>query len=272
MRPVSFLARIVLLVFILVAPAAAGLRTQTIEYEHDGVKLEGFLAWDDAKATAQTPQPGVLVCHEWWGNGQYMRTRVKMLAELGYVAFALDMYGKGKLTGDAKQAQAWSTELYGDLERSRGRARAGYDVLAKQPQVDPKRLAAIGYCMGGTVALELARTGAPLRAIVPFHAGRLSSLGSPDDNARITGTITVCHGGDDAFVTAEELAAFTEQMKAAKIDYQFLSYAGAVHAFTNKETDSYGIPGVAYNAKADARSWEHMKLALAEAFVTTTKR
>ncbi|MCC6406003.1 MAG: dienelactone hydrolase family protein [Planctomycetes bacterium] len=254
------------------APALAELRTQSITYQHDGVELEGFLVWDASKATAQAPQPGVVVCHEWWGNSQYAHERAKKLAELGYVAFALDLYGKGKLTGDAKQAQAWSGELYGNVELLRGRAKAGYDVLAKQPQVDATRIAAIGYCMGGTVALELARAGAPLRAIVPFHASKLSSLGTADDNARITATITVCHGGDDAFVSTEELAKFVAEMKAAKLDYQFLSYAGAVHSFTNRDADKYGIPGVAYDAKADARSWEHMKLALAEAFVQVSKR
>lgn len=260
------------LVTLCAASARAELRTQSIEYEHEGLKLEGFLAWDDSRATAHEPQPGVLVFPEWWGNNAYARGRAKQLAELGYVAFAVDLYGQGKLTGDPKVAQAWAGELYGDVERLRGRARAGYDVLAKQPQVDAKRMAAIGYCLGGTVALELARTGAPLRAVVPFHASKLASLGSPGDNERIRATITVCHGGDDAFVTSEELASFVAQMKAAKIDYQFLSYAGAVHSFTNREADSFGIPGVAFDAKADARSWEHMKLALAEAFAPRPKR
>lgn len=253
------------------APAGAEVRTKSIEYEHGGVKLEGFLAWDDARM-AENSQPGVLVCPEWWGNNDYAQYRARKVAELGYVAFVIDLYGKGKVTTDPKVAQEWSGTVYADVETARARARAGYGVLANQPQVDEKRIAAIGYCMGGTVALELARTGASLRAVVAFHTSKLTSLGKPEDDARITASVTVCHGQDDAFVPAEELARFHAAMKAAKVDYQFLSYAKAVHSFTNRGADAFGIPGVAYEATADHRSWEHMKLALAEAFVVTQKQ
>jgi dienelactone hydrolase len=253
-------------------PAMAEVRTQVIEYKHGDVVLEGLLAWDDAVATAKTPQPGVIVCPEWWGNNDYPRGRAKQLAELGYVALAIDVYGKGKLTKDAEQAGKWAGELYGAPDVARGRAQAGLALLVQQPQVDKTRLAAIGYCMGGTIALELARTGADLDAVVAFHAGKLTAMGDAADNSKIKAVLTVCHGQDDAFVSAEELENFHAQMKAAKLDYQFLSYAGAVHAFTNPNADKAGVPGVAYHAAADRRSWEHMKLALAEAFGSGAKR
>jgi dienelactone hydrolase len=254
----------------LCAAAHAGVQTKTVEYKHGDVVLEGFLAWDDARATPQKPAPGVVVCPEWWGNNEYARGRARQLAELGYVALSIDMYGKGKVTTDAKEAQQWSAAVYGDLAQGRERVQLGLAQLVAQPMVDKARVAAIGYCMGGTVALELARTGADLRAVVAFHASLLSVRGSEAEalaeNKRIRGTLTVCHGQDDGFVAPDELAKFHAQMKAAGVDYQFLSYAGAVHGFTNKGADAYKIPGLAYNAKADARSWEALKAALAEAF------
>jgi len=213
-----------------------------------------------------------VICPEWWGNNDYPRARAEKLAELGYVAFAIDMYGKGKVTRDPAQAQKWSGEFYGSPTLMHERAKAGYDVLVSQAQVDSSRVAAIGYCFGGTVALELARTGVALKSVVAFHAGKLTALGDASDNSKIQATVTVCHGQDDGFVSAEELANFHAQMKAAKVDYQFCAYAGAVHAFTNPGADSFGVPGVAYNAHADHRSWELMKSAFAEAFGSTAKR
>ncbi len=249
-----------------VLPAVAEVQTKVIEYKHGEVVLEGLLAWDDARASEKTPQPGVLVCPEWWGNNDYSRGRARQLAELGYVALAIDVYGKGKLTTDPGQASEWAGELYGAPELARGRARAGYALLASQPQVDKSRMAAIGYCMGGTIALELARLGMELKSVVAFHAGKLTAMGDAANNAKIKAVVTICHGQDDAFVTPEELANFHAQMKAAKLDYQFISYSGAVHAFTNPSADKFGVPGVSYNAAADRRSWEHMKSAFAEAF------
>ena len=257
----------------LVAPfvsARAEIQHAAIEYEHAGDVLEGHLYWDDARANAQKEAPGVVVCPEWWGTTQYPRDRARQLAELGYVAFAIDMYGKGLTTDDAEVAKKLSGAVMGDLEYLRGRARAGYDVLAARAEVDKGRIAAVGYCMGGTVALELARSGADLDAIVVMHASQLLARGDDKsalaDNARIRGTLTVCHGLDDGFVPAADLPKFHAQMKAAKVDYQFAAYAGAQHAFTNPDADRHEIPGVAYHAKADARSFELMKSSLAEAF------
>lgn len=251
--------------------ARAELRTQAVEYKHGDVVLEGYLAYDDALANAKSPAPGVVVCPEWWGNTKYAHDRAEMLAKLGYVAFAIDMYGKGKTTTDPKVAGEWSGAVMKDMELRRARARAGYDVLAARPEVDKQRMGAIGYCMGGTVALELARGGAPLVALVVFHAGSLLAAGDDAaalaDNSRIKAFVTVCHGQDDAFVPKGDVDRFHAQMKAAKIDYQFIAYAGAVHAFTNPDADTFKIPGIAYNAHADARSWAALKSAFAEAFL-----
>lgn len=250
----------------LATPLHAEIQTRVVEYQHGDLVLEGFLAWDDARASAKTPQPGVVVCPEWWGNNEYARSRAKQLAELGYVAFSIDLYGKGQITTDAKQASAWSSAVYSDVAALRARAKLGYEQLLKQPMVDRKHMAAIGYCMGGTIALELARAGADLNAVVAFHAGKLTSLGGADQDAMIRATITICHGQEDGFVSAEEITGFHAEMRAQKLDYQFLSYAYAVHAFTNPGADAYKIPGVAYNATADRRSWQHMQLAFNEAF------
>lgn len=250
--------------------ARAEVKTRVIEYKDGDVVLEGLLAWDDALASAQKPAPGVVVCPEWWGNNDYSRGRARQIAALGYVAFSVDMYGKGNVTRDPKVAGEWAGAVTKDVEVLRRRVRAGYDVLAASAEVDRTRIGAIGYCMGGTVALELARSGAPLSAVVVFHAGSLLARGDEkaanEANARIRGILTVCHGQDDAFVPAGDVDKFHAQMKAAKVDYQFVAYAGAVHAFTNPAADAAGIPGVAYNAAADRRSWELMQATFREAF------
>ena len=253
------------------SPALAGVQSKLVEYKHGEVVLEGYLAWDDG-ASETDKRPGIVVCPEWWGNNEYARGRAEKLASLGYVALAIDLYGKGKLTTDAKQASAWSGELYGDPALMRARARAGLDQLLAQPMVDGTRLAAIGYCFGGTVALELARTGADLDAVVAFHAGKLSSLGEPQDNARIKGAVLACHGQADAFVPDEELARFHDQMKSAEVYYQFVSYPGAVHAFTTPAADAAGIKGVAYDARADEHSWATMRCFFDLAFGATSAR
>lgn len=268
---ISALSTLTFVVATLVASAArAEIKLQTIEYKDGDVVLEGYLAFDDAVATKSKPAPGVVVFPEWWGTTEYPKMRAKKLAQLGYVAFAADMYGKGKITDDPKQAGAWAGEFKGDAAKMHKRVEAAIDVLMKQPMVDKARLGAIGYCFGGTCALELARTGAPLKSVVAFHAGQLSAGGNDKEaaeaNGKIHATLTICHGQADTFVPAEEIAKFHAQMKAAKIDYQFTSYADAVHAFTNPDADKYKIPGIGYNAKADARSWELMKSAFAEAF------
>lgn len=270
MKLIPSFACLILSLVALSTPARAEIKTQLVEYKHGELVLQGFLAFDDAIASAKTPAPGIVVCPEWWGNNQYAHDRATKLAGLGYVALAIDMYGKGQVTTDPKVAGEWSGGVMKDAALRRARARAGYDVLAARPEVDPKRMAAIGYCMGGTVALELARSGAPLAAVVVFHAGNLLAAGDDAaalaDNSKIKAFVTVCHGQDDGFVPKGDVERFHAQMKAAKVDYQFIAYAGAVHAFTNPDADSYKLPGVAYDKRADQRSWDTLRSAFAETF------
>lgn len=258
---ILILAPLVLLSF--AAPARAEIKTQEIDYKDGDLALRGFLAWDD-KAGGAEKKPGVLVIHEWWGHNQTARDKAMTLAELGYVAFALDMYGKGVSADKPDAAQKLATPFYSDRALMRSRAAAGLKVLLDQKNVDPKRVAAIGYCFGGSCALELARSGADLAAVVVFHGGL--STPTPSDAKNIKGKVLICNGADDGFVKPEEKAAFHDEMRNAKVDYIFIDYAGALHAFTNPNAAKFGIPGIAYNEKADKRSWEHMKLLFAEAF------
>jgi dienelactone hydrolase len=236
------------------ATAFAALKTEIIEYKHGDVMLEGYLAYDDSVAGKR---PGVLVCHEWWGHNDYARKRAEQLAALGYVAFALDMYGEGVTAKDAKEAGEKSGAFKKDRSLMRARAMAGLDVLRRHPKVDADNLAAIGYCFGGTVALELARAGADLKGVVSFHGG----LDTPDpaDAKRIRCKILVLTGADDPVVPKEQVAAFEEEMKKANIDYKLISYPGAVHGFTNPANGDDPKKGVAYNKDADEKSWEEMK-------------
>jgi dienelactone hydrolase len=192
-----------------------------------------------------------------------------MLAEQGFVAFALDMYGKGNTTTDPKQAGEWAGKVMSNPQQMRERAAAGLAILADNSHTDSSRMAAIGYCMGGTVALELARSGLKntenLKAIVAFHASTIAAK-NPEDNKNIKGAVLICHGQDDTFVKPEQIENFHKQMKDAGIDYAFTSYAGAVHAFTNPDADKFGVPGVSYNQKADHRSWAAMKDLFSEVF------
>jgi len=244
--------------FMLAQAATAAIQTMAVEYKDGDTVLEGFLAWDDAVATEKNPAPGVLVIPEWWGNNDYSRSRAKQLAELGYVAFAIDMYGKGKITTDPKQASEWSGAIMKDVAARRTRATAGLKVLQDQRIVDTSRVAAIGYCMGGTLAVDLARTGTDLKAVVAFHASTFSAA-NPDENKKIKGTLLICHGSEDTFVPPGEIEKFQSQMKEAGVDYVFAAFSGAVHAFTNPKADSFGVPGVKHNAEADRRSWAFMK-------------
>lgn len=238
-------------------------QTQRIEYKEGDTVLEGVLAWDDTKASAERPAPGVVVCPEWWGMNDYSQSRAKQLAELGYVAFAIDVFGKGKVTTDPKQAGQWAGEVMKDEKVRRARAAAGLKVLLDQKMVDRSKVAAIGYCMGGTLAVELARTGADLKAVVAFHASTYTAQNAAD-NKQIKGTVVVCQGAEDTFVPEGEQIKFEKQMKEAGVDFVLAVYSGAVHAFTNPNVDGLGIPGVKYDKNADARSWKLMQDIFAE--------
>lgn len=241
--------------------ADAAVNTRVIEYKQGDTVLEGFLAWDDSTTASR---PGVLIVHEWTGLGPYAKKRAEMLANLGYVAFAADIYGKG--IRPSTQAEAAKTATYYKDNRPllRARVKAGLDTLKAQKYVDPQRLAAIGYCFGGTTVLELARDGADVRGVVSFHGGL--STPRPGDARNIKAKLLALHGADDPFVKADEVAAFQDEMRAGKVDWQFVSYGNAVHSFTNPEAGSDNSKGAAYNEKADKRSWEAMKLFFEEIF------
>ena len=240
-------------------PAAAAVKTEVVEYKDGEQTCEGFLAWDDSAAGKR---PGVVVVHEWMGLGTYAKERARQLASLGYVAFAADIYGKGIRAKDATEAGQLAGKYKGDLPLLRSRARAAFDTLAKSPRVDPARIFAIGYCFGGTTALELARSGAPLAGVVSFHGGL--STKDPSDAKNVKGRVLVLHGAADPYVPPAEVAAFQKEMEDAKVDWQMVFYAGAVHSFTNPASGNDPSKGAAYDARADRRSWEAMKAFFAE--------
>ncbi len=234
----------------------------------EGVMCHSYIAYPAGLQPGER-RPGVLVCPEWWGCNDYAKERAIRLAELGYVALAVDVYGEGKVTDDPKQAGAWAGELMKDVSLVRQRARAGLEQLKIDLRVDTTKLAAIGYCMGGTVALELARDGEDLDCVVAFHAGTILARDAKENSRLINSgcTVLLCHGADDGFVQPGHLDAFHEEMRGAGggaaagggVDYEVDSYAGAVHSFTNPGADAHTIPGVKYDARADHRSWERMK-------------
>jgi dienelactone hydrolase len=236
------------------------MKTEPLEYRDGDLNLRGFLGFDDSKSGRR---PGVLVMPEAFGLGAQVKRRVERLAELGYVALAGDPYGDGLQVSDLQEAIQRAMALFADPSKSRARARAALDKLASLPQVDPDRLAAIGYCMGGTLSLELARDGAPLKGVVSFHGGLQTQRPAA---GRIAAKILVCTGADDPFVPVAQIAAFAEEMTTAKADWQVVSYAGTVHSFTNPEADKVGNPGIAYNKSADERSWKAMTALFEEIF------
>jgi len=239
----------------------AEVKSKSVTYEHDGTTLKGFLAWDDA-GTGQ--RPGVLVVHEWWGLNDFARGRAEELARMGYVAFALDMYGEGKATTEPAQAKEWASGARSNTQKWRDRALAGLNVLKQQPGVNPDQLAAIGYCFGGSTAVQLAYAGAPVKAVVSFHG----ALVPPDAGATIKPQVLICTGGADTSIPAAQIDAFAFGMEAAKAKYSILIFGGARHSFTNPKAGEYGIDNIAYNAEADRRSWANMKLLFDELFET----
>ncbi|MDE3067290.1 MAG: dienelactone hydrolase family protein [Verrucomicrobiota bacterium] len=240
----------------------AAVYTETIDYQQGGATLEGHVVWDDS---VQGKRPGVLVVHQWQGVSDYERKRAQMLAQLGCVAFCADIYGKGVRPQTTAEAAAQAGKYRsGDRQLLRARVNAGLDALRRQPLADPRRLAAIGYCFGGTTVLELARSGADLAGVVSFHGGLDSP--NPADGRNIRCKVLVLAGADDPFQKPEDLAAFQNEMRAAKVDWQLVFYGGAVHSFTDWGMDGKALQGAAYHERADRRSWEAMKLFFAEIF------
>ena len=244
----------------LASTGRAEVKTETLEYKQGGETLEGFHAYDDS---VSGKRPGILIVHQWKGLGDYEKKRAEMLAKLGYNVFAADIYGKGIRPSSARDAGALAGKYKSDRALLRARVKAGLDVLEKNELTDTKKIAAIGYCFGGTTVLELARSGADISGVVSFHGG-LSSP-NPADAKNIKGKVLVLHGADDPNVNPE-VPAFQDEMRKAKVDWQFVAYGNAVHSFTDWNAGNDNSKGAAYNEKADKRSWEAMKEFFAEIF------
>jgi dienelactone hydrolase len=235
------------------------IKSEVVEYRHGEVALQGYLAWDPA---ATGKRPGVMVIHEWKGHGDYVRRRADMLARLGYIAFAADMYGKGVFAKDHEEAGKLAGAFFTDRKLMRDRAQAGLDVLKKHPMCDASRVAAMGYCFGGTTSIEMARGGLDVRGVASFHG----MLATPEPAKEIKARVIVFHGAADKFVPADQVKAFEDEMKAAKANYELVSYEGAVHSFTVKEAGDDPSKGMAYHADADKKSWEALQKFLKEIF------
>jgi dienelactone hydrolase len=230
------------------------MKTQTFEYKDGDVNLRGYLAYDDQKSGKR---PGILVMPEAFGLGANAKTKVERLAQLGYVALGGDPYGDGRELSDLAEAVKVATALMSDPAKLRGRGRAALDQLAAMPQVDSSRLAAIGYCMGGTFSLELARDGAPLRGVVSFHGGLATQR--PAAPGQMKARLLVCTGADDPFVPPDQVNAAAQEFTKSGADWQIISYGGAVHSFTNPDAGRIGNPALAYNKLVDERSWKAMR-------------
>jgi dienelactone hydrolase len=252
------------LLLLIPVTALAEVVGKAVDYRAGDTVLKGYLAYDDKQ---QGKRPGVLVVHEWWGHNDYARQRARQLAELGYTALAVDMYGDGKQAAHPDDAGKFSGALKKNMPLAESRFKAAMALLQKEATVDGDKIAAIGYCFGGGIVLEMARRGLDLDAVASFHG----SLGTsnPAQKGVIKAKILVANGADDPFVKPEQISAFKAEMDAAGVDYRFENYPGAKHSFTNPDADRFGqefsLP-LAYNATADSASWAAMQQLLNEVF------
>lgn len=264
--------RVLLLVITLLFTALghAELRHEVVHYHANGTTMDGYLAWDDS---FEGKRPGILVVHEWWGLNDYARRRARMLAELGYTALAVDMYGKGRSTVHPDQAAAFMKAVSEHADVMRARFNAALKVLKAERTVDANHIAAIGYCFGGGVVLNMARAGADLDAVVSFH-GELAPWAKPAQKGEVKAKVLVFNGGADPFTTTQQIADFRHEMQNANVDYTFVNYPGVKHSFTNPDADAMGkannLP-LAYDAHADRDSWEKMQGFLRRAFAADNK-
>lgn len=245
--------------------AHAALVTKEVSYTAgDATTLKGYVAYDDS---FKGKRPAVLVVHEWWGHNAYARKRAEMLAGLGYVALAVDMYGDGKQAHHPEEAQKFSSEIANNMDLGKARFMAALELIKKETMTDAAHIGAIGYCFGGAVVLQMAREGVDLDGVVSFHG----SLGTtrPAQLNGVKANILVAHGGADPFVTPEQLTGFIAEMEGAAANYKFIIYGGAQHSFTNPEADEFGakfkLP-LKYNKQADAESWADMQGFFKEVF------
>ncbi len=238
--------------------------TREVTYSADSLTMKGYLAYDDA---ITRKAPGILVVHEWWGQNEYSRHRAEMLAQLGYVAFAVDMYGNGKQADHPDDAGKFAAEASANMEKMKARFIAAMEALKKDPHVEPGEIGAIGYCFGGGVVLKMARDGADLKAVASFHGAlppaKVEAKGS------IKTKLLVCNGADDKFISADAIKDFKAEMNAAGADMKFINYPGAIHGFSNPASTEIGKKfnlAIAYNENADKKSWEEMKKLFKKAF------
>lgn len=245
--------RLAFLVLLFAATAPAAVKTETIAYKDGEVECKGFLAYDDAK---KDKRPAVLIVHEWWGLGDFVKENAQRLAEQGYVAFSVDMYGGGLYTENKEEAAAKSGEMKKNPDKSKARFAAALEALKARPEVDAERIGAMGYCFGGTTVLDMARLGLGLKGVVSFHGALATSV--PSSKEALKAAVLVCHGNDDPFVPAEEVAAFKKEMGERRAVLKFIGYPGTVHSFTNPGVDKHGIDGAKYNKAAADHAWKAM--------------
>lgn len=247
-------------IFMASGEAVADIRTEMVDYKAaDGVVMQGYVAYQTG---VKTKRPGILIVHDWMGLRGLTQEKADKLAEKGYVAFAVDIYGKGVRPADRVEASQFATKYKNDRTLLRAHIRAAYDKLAAMRQVDASKIIVIGYCFGGTTALELARSGAPLAGTVSFHGGLANP--NPQDAKNIHGRVLILHGADDPFVPPQEVEEFKKEMQDAGVDMKFIAYPGAVHSFTNPEAGNDNSKGMAYNANADKKSWTEFQNFLQE--------
>ncbi len=250
-----------MLVTVAASTASGAVKTKEIEYQQDGTPLKGMIAWDDAKTARR---PGVLVIHEWWGLNEHARNSARKLAEAGYVGFALDLYGNGKSAEHRHDAETMMNEAMKDPEAIAARFHAALAQLKQDPHVDPQKIAAIGYCMGGAVALNMARAGADLAAVASFH-GVLATQ-RPAQQGKIKPRLLVMTGANDPFVPPDQVEGFRKEMSAAGAKYDVKVYPNTKHGFTNPNAAKYGMPELEYNPTVAKASWDAMLQFFKEVF------
>ncbi len=246
--------------------ARAEIKGEEVAYSTNGVTMKGYLAYDDAM---HGKRPGILVVHEWWGHNEYARKRAHMLAELGYTALAVDMYGDGKTASHPDDASAFAGELFKNLPVARARFLAAMELLKQHETVDEQNIGAIGYCFGGGIVLAMARMGVDLKGVVSFH-GSLATQ-QPAKRGEVKAKVLVCNGAADPFVSKDDIEAIKKEMKEAGVDFSFKNYPGAKHSFTNPDADvngkKFNLP-LAYNKKADQASWNDMRAFFKKCFAS----
>ena len=256
-RICAFFVIALLALLSLVALANAGVQAKEIEYSHNGVKLTGYLAFNDSKVGKR---PGILVVHEWWGHNDHARSRAKMLAKSGYTALALDMYGDGKLANHPKKAGEFMNLVFSNWLDSQGRYNKALEVLKAHKTVDAARIGSIGFCFGGAVSIKMARGGAELKGIVAFHSAL--PIEPKITNNSMKSAVLVINGSEDGFLKPEAVASFSQDMFRANVDFTYMNLKGVKHSFTNPQADEFSekfnITALQYNKKADEQSWESM--------------